>query len=275
VPDSPELGAALDAARAAWPSLALDPDRFVACLRRLLAGHPAPAELLARLHVADLYLACACGAGDRAALAVLEERMWPEIDSVLARLSLPAARRDDLMQDLRVALLVGKSGSPGKIDQYRGEGELRRWLRAAALRAVYQAARRTRREVALDDTSLAALAGIDDGPELTHVKEVYRAEFKAAFAAALAGIDRRERILLRQHYLDGLTVDELGSVHGVHRATAARWVARARARLLRAVLRELRRRLRLGRSELDSILRLVRSRIDLSLERALRATTDA
>jgi RNA polymerase sigma-70 factor (ECF subfamily) len=66
-----------------------------------------------------------------------------------------------------------------------------------------------------------------------------------------------------------LTVDILGRLHGVHRATAARWVEAARASVVRAVRRHLRGTLGLGASELDSIVGLVKSGLDVSLTRLL------
>jgi hypothetical protein len=40
-------------------------------------------------------------------------------------------------------------------------------------------------------------------------------------------LSRRDRNLLRYQYFDHLTVDDIGALHRVHRATAARGVARA------------------------------------------------
>jgi hypothetical protein len=41
----------------------------------------------------------------------------------------------------------------------------------------------------------------------------------------------RARNLLRQHVLDGLTIDELARLYRAHRATCARWLADARSEL--------------------------------------------
>lgn len=58
-------------------------------------------------------------------------------------------------------------------------------------------------------------------------------------------------------------------LYGVHRATAARWLADARAALGDAIRGELAGRLRIAASEVDSIVRLVQSRVDMSLDRLL------
>lgn len=59
-------------------------------------------------------------------------------------------------------------------------------------------------------------------------------------------------------------------LHGVHRATAARWVDAARETVLAGTQRELIRRLRISRSELASVIRLIQSQLELSLLRVLR-----
>lgn len=99
---------------------------------------------------------------------------------------------------------------------------------------------------------------------------MYRDEFKRAFHAAVEALDDRERLLLRQHALDGLSIDQLAALHGVHRATAARQVQAARQSVLAATQRELIRRLRLARGELASVMRLIASRLDVTLPLALR-----
>ena len=76
--------------------------------------------------------------------------------------------------------------------------------------------------------------------------------------------------MLRQHALDGLSIDQLAALHGVHRATAARQVHSARDAVLAGTRRELVRRLRLSPRELASMMRLIHSQLDLSLPRVLR-----
>ena len=44
------------------------------------------------------------------------------------------------------------------------------------------------------------------------MKESYRRVFREAFVAAMGTLDAREKNLLHQHFVDGLTVDELGTL---------------------------------------------------------------
>jgi RNA polymerase sigma-70 factor (ECF subfamily) len=107
------------------------------------------------------------------------------------------------------------------------------------------------------------------------LKQRYRRELKAAFAAAFATLDARSRNVLRSHYLEGLNIDEIGVLNGVHRTTAARWRADARQSLLKATRRQLQESLGANVTEVDSILRMIRSQLDVSLSRLLRGSDDA
>jgi RNA polymerase sigma-70 factor (ECF subfamily) len=97
------------------------------------------------------------------------------------------------------------------------------------------------------------------------MKLLYRAEFRAAFRGAVETLPAKEREILRAHFVDGQTIDQLGEANGVHRATAARWVDRARRSLVAAIRRTLMNELRVDESTYQSLLRLVASRLDLSV----------
>jgi RNA polymerase sigma-70 factor, ECF subfamily len=58
-------------------------------------------------------------------------------------------------------------------------------------------------------------------------------------------------------------------MYGVHRATAARWVERARRSLITGVRRIMREQLRVEETTLDSVLRLIDSCIDMSIPKLL------
>jgi RNA polymerase sigma-70 factor (ECF subfamily) len=109
----------------------------------------------------------------------------------------------------------------------------------------------------------------DDDPELSYMKAFYRQAFRAAFRAAAETLEVRERTILHQHTIDGLTIDELGAAHGVHRATAARWLQAAREKLVAAVRVEFARRVKVSPRELASVLRLVESRLEVTMRRLL------
>ena len=101
------------------------------------------------------------------------------------------------------------------------------------------------------------------------MKAFYRDAFRASFRAAALTLEPRDRRVLHQHTVEGLTVDQLGEAHGVHRATAARWVQTAREKLVATVRREFARRVNVSPRELASVLRLVESRLDVTMRRLL------
>jgi len=175
----------------------------------------------------------------------------------------------DVKQQLRVALLVGDGAAPRILD-FAGRGELRRWVRVLAVREALVFARRARRESPAEE-KLLERALLSGDPETEYFKTLYRTEFARAIAEALSSLSAHDQMLLRQSFVDGLSLDELGRLHGVHRATAARWLVRAQRKLSKEIHALLMRRLRLKPSELRSIFHYIRSGLQLSLRLLLPA----
>lgn len=264
---------ALEVARATWPTVALDSAHFTAHLARHLPPDR-PLEALEQLHLGDLYLACACTQGVPAALAAFESRFLPEVARAVARMKLPPSTVDELCQQLRQKMLVSTPDAPARLAAYPGTGPLSGWVRAAALWLALDLQRRNAGESSADDSALPLLVEPGDDPELAYLKRTYRAEFNAAFAQALTVLAPRQRNVLRLKFLDGLSIDQLGALYSVHRATAARWVAAAQEALLEETRRLLTERLRLTHTQLDSVLRLISSQLDVNLSRLLRSRLD-
>jgi RNA polymerase sigma-70 factor (ECF subfamily) len=266
--------------RAAWPQLALDPAALMAFVARQLPNDgdedlSQVGELLEGLRPADLYLACACACGDTSAINAFDRGYMSEVDHALARMRIDGSRLADVKQLVRQRLFVGPGGGSGKISEYAGRGDLRRWVRSVAVRTCLNDLRKGKREVVADDETLIARQAIPvDDPEVAYMKRTYAAEFRAAFSEALASADAREQTLLRYHHVDGLNIDEIGAIYRVHRVTAFRWLEKAKEHLVRATLDDLRARLRLSPRELDSVLRMIRSQVNLSLVRHLGGPRD-
>jgi RNA polymerase sigma-70 factor (ECF subfamily) len=96
-----------------------------------------------------------------------------------------------------------------------------------------------------------------------------RRVYRDAFTAALATLTPRERNLLRQHYLHGATVDELGALYNVHRATPARWIAQIRETLLHRTRELVGAALSLTGTELDGAMTKLAGELDYSLRHTL------
>lgn len=255
------------AGRAAWPQVELADDVLAAHLADRRRDDPAAGVQPA--HAADYYLAVALAHRVPAAVRTFEARLVPEIDAALRRMRLPGGAADEIKQALRVELLVGEPVP--RIADYGGRGELAAWLRVTATRKALKLLRASGREETLDELLLEHWPDATPGPARRHLRTTYTAELKRAVADALAGLEVRQRNLLRQHVLDGLTIDELARLYRAHRATCARWLADARAELARGTRRHLTAALGLPRDEVDSVLRMLDSDIELSLSRLLRA----
>ena len=83
-----------------------------------------------------------------------------------------------------------------------------------------------------DEDVLNLLVSMDANPEVEPARTLYRERFRSAIEETLAGLTKRERSLLRLHFLDGLNIDAIASIYRVHRATVARWLVAIRNRAL-------------------------------------------
>src|SRR5512139_780446 len=266
--------------RAAWPDLQVQARELVEFVARQLTPDLADAALDG-LRPADLYLACACSKGMTAAIAAFDRDYMKEVDIALARMRIGPPRLNDVKQLVRQRLFVGggTAGAPtsaGKISEYGGRGDLRRWVRCVAVRTCLNDLRKGKREILVDDDQLIAQHAVSaDDPEVEYMKRTYATEFKAAFADALAALGPSEQTSLRYHHVDGLNIDEIGAIYRVHRVTAFRWIEKAKEQLVKTTLDTLKTRLKLPSAELDSVLRMIRSQIHLSLVRHLGGPSDS
>ena len=263
------IGGVVAEARAAWPTIELASDVFIAHLAAHLPDTVEIEAALRGMHTSDLYLACACLHGDSGALAAFDRHCLSVIDRALPRLGIDADTIREVKQRLRHTLLVAESGPP-RLAGFAGRGELRSWIRVLAVHEALAIARQAERHITADEDRLVELACAGASPELEYCKRVYRREFELAFREAVQSLSDRERILVRQHFLDGVSVHDLGRLYRVHRATAGRWLERARDAILAATRARLMERLDVPPAELESILRLVLSRLEISLRPIFR-----
>jgi RNA polymerase sigma-70 factor, ECF subfamily len=266
---APLLDDAWRAAREAWRGVDVAFDRFSAHVIQRLPGSTAADVALARVATSDLYLACACADGDPTALAAFEADVLDVVAPALQRMRVDPDVVSEVAQRIRRNLLVADGKVP-TIAQYAGRGDLRGWVRVIAVREALALARETRSHQPLSDDALARIVSSDADPETAYLKATYRDEFRRAFEQAVVELDDRDRLLLRQQFVDGLTIDDIASAYHVHRATAARWLEAARERLATRTRALIRERLGVRSAEVNSILRLIRSRVQVSIGGLLR-----
>ncbi|HKA86065.1 MAG TPA: hypothetical protein VKE22_00315 [Haliangiales bacterium] len=267
-PTAAEVRSLLERARGAWADVHVADDRFLAYLAERVDG----TVDLAALRVVDLYLACACADGDARAHAAFERAHLGQVPRFIARVSSEPALAEEVTQRLREKLFLPGPGGRPYIAEYSGRGDLRAWLRVIAVRLALRLCRRaaaTRQQPLEPDCWLAGA-----NPELDYLRLRHRADVESAFHRVVAQLEPRAVLLLKLHYLDGLSLEAIADLYHVHRATAARWLAGSRQLLLDGTRRALRERLRLSEDELDSLLGFVRSRLEVTLRDALGAEAE-
>jgi RNA polymerase sigma-70 factor (ECF subfamily) len=252
----------VDAARAEHPEIEVSLSGFAAHLEGL--GVRCDTLALA----ADLYLAFGCLCGDAAALKTFDTRLLPVVRRVAKRVG-GEAMGDDIGQQVASHLLVNTTARPPAIGSYAGRGKLSSWIAVVSTRAATRVLRREGRRVAVGGQRLERLGAPDGDLELAHMKARYQTAFAVAFQNALDSLTVRNRLVLRHHVIDRLSIDAIAQLRGVHRATAARWIQTARQQLLERTRARLMRTEGLTASEYESVTRLIRSQLDLSLQRRL------
>lgn len=264
----------IEKARARWPDVELESQQFAKFVgERVPLGAQLDDCCIDELNTESLYLTCACAAGDAKALAHFETEFSVTITQALRGLDKTGALVDDATQVLRERLFVSSRERSAKIADYHGQGDLRRWVRAVATRIGLDLLRISKRERDRkeDDAVLAALPDGSSDPALAHFHTHYGAELKSCFAEALSALDRKQVTLLRYHYIDELTIDDIGGLFDVHRSTAFRWIERAREQLVAATRDRLKSRIGVDANDLNSVMKLVRSDLNLSLSRLLKS----
>lgn len=259
-------------ARRAWPTIRLSAAEFFRFVAERLPEDLPPADGAAALFWPELYLTCACALGDSPACALLDARYVSRAVPALKRMGLGQAQIDDVRQTLLRRLVVRESAAPARIVAYGGRGDLGRWIRINAVRVAIRLGQSRARERPEEDAVLARRASIRPDAEVGAVVRSCRELFRESFREGLAQMEARARNILKQHYLDGLTLDDLARLHGTHRATVARWLAAARGALRELTNRALMSRVRGPIEDCESVIRKVQSQLEMTFASLFRGS---
>jgi RNA polymerase sigma-70 factor, ECF subfamily len=222
-----------EAGRQAWPAIELSPEAFVR-------------QLVTR------------------AVEAFDHTHMHRVGAFVSRLRPSAAFVDDVRQVLREKLFVGKGGAAPKIREYNGRAALASWLRVIAVRAAIDL-RRASDDASGDDEAEGRPGGAGTDPEIRFIQQRYRGVFNDAIRDAIDTLEVEHREILRLHFVEGRTLDQLAASLGVHRATVARRVKAAREAVLGRARRRLAEQLGAQHAELESLAGVMMSQIDLSL----------
>jgi RNA polymerase sigma-70 factor (ECF subfamily) len=211
----------------------------------------------------ELHLACACLRGDRAALMVFEQEYVGRIRPGLSRFAPQNDFADEVMQLVRHRLLLPPEP---RLASYAATGPLLTWLRVVSVRTALTLRRSVQR--ANDELLAEHVLNVPrtDASDLPR----YRNALDVTVRKVFGELPLRERNLLRLHYLDGVSLDRLAVLYGVHRATIARWLADVRRRMLADVERDVGCHLKLSPSECRSVIGMLQSLLDASIANLLR-----
>jgi RNA polymerase sigma-70 factor (ECF subfamily) len=212
----------------------------------------------------DLLLAYACAQGDRWALEHFEYGYLSHAAAFTRNVKLDTSALEEVKQRARVKLLVG---NPPGIAGYRGRAPLRAWVRVSVLRLALDLAVDANRSE--ESHLLDAVAALQDSPELSAARDLYRERLQLALEAALSRLEPRKKTILRLNAVDNLNVDAIGLIYGVHRATVARWLVAIRSEIFQSLRADLGLKRPASSSEVRSLIELLRDQLHLRVSQML------
>ena len=212
----------------AWPEIHLSYEEFEAHATSF--GH---CEVPA--HAPDLYLTAACRLGRRDAIQTLQKDFIRRSRPLVLGVVRDVSAVEDILQDLFTRLVVGP---PLKVARYRGTGPLRAWIRSVALNVARDYLRTTtsRRRAEAAKAKLLPRFETDTPNDILTVP--VQGEHRdngclEAVRVAFETLQPFERQLLHEHYIEGLSIDDLAPRCLVNRATVARRIRRATDKVAR------------------------------------------
>ncbi len=249
--------------QAAWPAVVCDEASFWRvfdrCCELLQNENPAPVDFNS-VNGRDIYVVAALLDQQPGAFQAFDQTFLQPTRGALARTGLSDAGIADAMQIVRERLLLPHDGQPPRILDVVGQGDLSAFMRVVAVRTALNLRRTDARLDSEDQTVFDKLIASHD-PQQDLLKKEARELLKTAIAAAVQSLSTRDKTLLRLHFFHQLTIDDLGRMYDVHRATAARWLGKIHEQLDRATRDELARRLDTSSDHLESVLLLAHSNL--------------
>lgn len=211
---------------------------------------------LQTLSLDDLYLARACVLRDENAWAECSQLHFGFMREFAGRF----LRREDAAEisDRVVADLFEKD----KLGRYEGRSTLRTWLGAVVAHAALQAGKTIRRqeEGRAQPDAAAGTPGIASDPERDQAARV----LADITASAIQNLPDDDKLLLRFHYEQELSLDQIVTLLGSSKATLSRRLKHLREAIRAEVERAAREEYRASATEVLSLVDLARLEIDLS-----------
>ncbi len=250
--------------RATWSDLEFDARVYVEALAKRVADHADPVTEAEARAVEDLYLGVACGTGAPGAVSAFARAHEPGLRAIHGRFS-AGVSFDDFRQTLYEKLFTGERA---RIRSYAARGSLQAWVKIVATRLLSDL--RVPAETDYDTVLVSTIMPPDDFAN-TLVKQQLRPAVKLAIQQSMQALSARQRVLLRERFIHGLSLAELARLHRVHRVTVSKQLAKARAAVRSTLQERLADTLGSDAGQIDSILRLCVSQLDVRFEELLRS----
>jgi RNA polymerase sigma-70 factor len=261
-----DIASIIERGQRKWPAVA-PPQGLEAFVRRCLPDDQPVHRWLAEAPVEDLFLACACVEGSTSALNLFEREFVARVGQQIGRLRPSADFVDEVKQRLRERLFVGIAGGRPKIWDYSAKGSLAAWVRVLALRIALDL-KRSRNEPLPEPAHAPGPDKSVGDVEAQLVRQRYGYALQRALERAMGGLSPDQRKMLRLHFVEGMTFEELGAMFGVHKVTIWRQIAAARIAVVDATRRIMLDEGAIEPGEFESIIRTVHSQLNISLSQS-------
>jgi RNA polymerase sigma-70 factor (ECF subfamily) len=225
------IEAAVRAGRAAWPEIRLSDTLFQRHLRERIEPR-ARGGVLQSLHWEDLYLACACANRIRSALDAFERKFVSQVPYIVARFRRDEAFADEVAQLTRDKLFIESPRQEPVIAEYSGRGPLFNWFSILVIRTAIDFQRRRSERIHESESAFGEIAARGPDPERAYFERLHGRALLSALKRSLMRVSSGQRTLLRLHFVEGTTLDELAQRYGVHRSTVVRRIVAARTRIM-------------------------------------------
>lgn len=223
--------------------------------RARAAGEGDAGSWLQTLSLDDLYLARAC--------ALRDERAWEECLHVHVGFMREFAgrflRREDATEIAH--RVVAELWEKGKLARYEGRSTLRTWLGAVVAHAALQAGKTIRRqeESTAGTDAVAQTAGAAPDPERDQAARM----LADMTASAIQKLPNDDKLLLRLHYEQELSLDQIVTIVGTSKATLSRRLKHLRDLIREDIERVAKEKYRTSAGDVRGLVELGRLELDL------------
>jgi RNA polymerase sigma-70 factor len=223
----------------------------------LFAGSDSPEhselkQFIDEIRADDLCLIIACERGQEKAWEDLVANFDSTVKSAARKISSNNEDAEDLASSIWAELYGLRVDAAGnkksKLAYYSGRGSLAGWLRAVVSQLAVDQFRKQSKFVQIEEdrefdnlSSEAADGGNNhfgshvDNPEDAFAKSSAESDISEALAAAIAGLEAEERLILKLYYFEDLKLKDIAATFGYHEATASRKLTRLQSEIRKSV----------------------------------------